>query len=73
MEWDEVFEVGVGPIYITHLTDEVEAWNFGLLKEAHIGGQIIIRDQATSVEQTSWGQLKMSPGDRSMPRAYKGR
>ncbi|MCY4606533.1 MAG: hypothetical protein OXE49_20050 [Gemmatimonadetes bacterium] len=73
-EWDEVFEVGVGPIYITNLTDDVEAWNFGLLKEAHIGGQIITRDWPTSVEQTSWGQVKASPGDRPMPasRVYKG-
>ena len=74
-EWDEVFEVGVGPIYITNLTDDVEAWNFGLLREAHIGGQTITRDLTTSVEQTSWGQVKASPGDRSMPasRAYEGR
>ena len=62
-EWDEVFEVGVGPIYITNLTDEVEAWNYGLLKEAHIGGQIVIRDLTTSVEQTSWGQVKTSLED----------
>ena len=75
VEWDEVFEVGIGPIYITHYTEETEIWDFGLLKEAHIGGQTITRDRATSVEQTSWGQLKTSPGDRSMPtsRAYKGR
>ena len=59
-EWDEVFEVGVGPIYITHLTQEVEGWDFGLLKEAHIGGQTIVRDLTTSVEQTSWGQVKTS-------------
>ncbi len=61
-EWDEVFEVGVGPIYITRFTTEVELWNFGLLKEAHIGGQIITRDWdwTTPVEQISWGQLKTS-------------
>lgn len=59
-EWDEVFEVGIGPVYITHLTDETESWDFGLLKEAHIGGQTIIRALATSVEQTSWGQVKTS-------------
>ena len=75
MEWVEVFEVGVGPVYITHFTSEAEIWDFGLLKEAHIGGQTIIRDPATSVEQMSWGQVKMSPGDRSIPanRAYRGR
>ncbi len=74
-EWDEVFEVGVGPIYITRLTTETEIWDFGLLREAHIGGQTIIRDRATSVEQTSWGRVKGSRGDPSMPasRAYKGR
>ena len=59
-EWDEVFEVGVGPVYITHLIGEIEVWDFGLLKEAHIGGQTIIRDRATSVKQTSWGQVKTS-------------
>ncbi len=74
-EWDEVFEVGVGPIYITNLTDEVESWDFGLLKEAHIGGQTITRNRVTLVKQTSWGKVKMSLGDLSMPasRAYKGR
>ena len=74
-EWDEVFEVGVGPIYIVHYTDDVEGWDFGLLKEAHMGGQTILRDMTTSVEQTSWGQVKASPGDLSMPasRAYEGR
>ena len=74
-QWDEVFEVGVGPIYITNFTDEVEAWNFGLLKEAHIGDQTIIRDMTTPVEQTNWGQLKTSLTNRSMPtsRVYKGR
>ena len=74
-EWEEVFEVGVGPIYITNLTDDAEAWNFGLLKEAHLGGQTIIRDMTTPVEPTSWGQLKTSLTNRSMPtsRAYKGR
>lgn len=73
--WDEVFEMGVGPIYITHFTSETEIWDFGLLKEAHIGGQIVIRDIPTSVEQTSWGQIKASPGNRSMPanRVYEGR
>ena len=60
MEWDEVFEMGVGPIYFWRLTTEVEIWDFGLLKEAHIGGQTIIRDRATSVKQTSWGQVKTS-------------
>lgn len=59
-EWDEVFEVGVGPIYCWRLTTETEVWDFGLLKEAHIGGQIIIRDMTTSVGQTSWGQIKTS-------------
>ena len=75
VELDEVFEVGVGPIYITHLTSENEIWDFGLLKEAHIGGQTIIRDATTPVEPTSWGQLKTSLSNRSMPsnRAYKGR
>ena len=74
-DWDEVFEVGVGPVYITHFTTETEIWDFGRLKEAHIGGQTIIRDRATSVKQASWGQVKASPGDRSMPasRAYKDR
>ena len=75
VEWDEVFEVGVGLVYITHSTDDTEGWDFGLLKEAHIGGQTIVRNLTTSVEQTSWGQVKTSPGDRSMPanRAYEGR
>ena len=73
-EWDEVFEVGVGPIYIVHYTDDVEGWNFGLLKEAHIGGQIITRDMTTSVEQTSWGQLKTSLHNRSpASRGYESR
>ena len=74
-EWVEVFEVGVGPVYITHFTTEAEIWDFGLLKEAHIGGQTIIRDVTTSVEQTSWGQLKTSLSNRSMPasRAYESR
>ena len=58
VEWDEVFEVGIGPVYITHFTDDVEGWNFGLLREAHIGGQTITRGLTTSVEQTSWGQVK---------------
>ena len=64
VEWDEVFEVGIGPVYVEHYTQETEIWDFGLLKEAHIGGQTIIRDLATSVEQTSWGQVKMSFGGR---------
>lgn len=74
-EWDEVFEMGVGPIYFWRLTTETEIWDFGLLREAHIGGQTITRDLTTSVEQTSWGQIKASPGDRSMPasRDYRGR
>ena len=78
-EWDEVFEVGIGPVYVEHPTQETESWDFGLLKEAHLGGQTIIRDLATSVEQTSWGQVKTSfgrgSGDRSTSasRAYKGR
>ena len=78
-EWDEVFEVGIGPVYVEHFTQETESWDFGLLKEAHLGGQTIIRDLATSVEQTSWGQVKTSfgrgSGDRSTSasRAYKGR
>ena len=74
-EWDEVFDMGVGPIYFWRLTTETEIWDFGLLKEAHIGGQTITRDRATAVEQTSWGQIKASPGDRSMPasRVYEGR
>ena len=74
-EWDEVFEMGVGPIYFWRLTTETEVWDFGLLKEARIGGKTITRDWATSVEQTSWGQLKAFLGDRSMPagRAYEGR
>ncbi len=75
MEWDEVFEVGVGPIYITQFTTEVEFWNFGLLKEAHIGGRVITRDWTTAVEQTSWGHVKAATsGDRAKPaRAYQGR
>ncbi len=60
MEWDEVFEMGIGPIYFWRLTTEMEIWDFGLLKEAHIGGQTIIRDLTTSVKQTSWGQVKAS-------------
>ena len=63
VEWDEAFEVGIGPIYITHFTTETEFWDFGLLKEAHIGGQTILRDLGdlgTAVEQTSWGQVKSS-------------
>ncbi len=70
MEWEEVFEVGVGPIYITTFTTELELWDFGLLKEAHIGGQIITRDWTdwtTSVEQISWGQLKATSSDRARP------
>ena len=63
-EWDEVFEVGIGPVYVEHYTQESETWDFGLLKEAHIGGQTIIRNLATSVEQTSWGQVKSSFGRR---------
>ena len=61
-EWEEVFEVGVGPVYITHFTTELEFWDFGLLKEAHIGGQTITyyKGSETSVEQTSWGQVKSS-------------
>ena len=58
LEWDEVFEMGVGPIYFWRLTTETESWDFGLLKEAHIGGQTITRDLTTSVEQKSWGQVK---------------
>ena len=58
--WDEEFEVGVGPVYITNMTTETEAWDLAHLKEAHIGGQTILMDQITSVDRTSWGQVKAS-------------
>ena len=58
-EWDEVFEVGIGPIFITNYTTETEIWDFGRLKEAQIGNQTITRDLVTSVEQTPWGQIKV--------------
>ena len=67
--WDEVFEVNVGPVYFRIFPQEIEALDFGRLKEAHIGGQTILRDQITSVEQTSWGQVKASLDARLMPAA----
>ena len=67
--WDEVFEVNVGPVYFRIFPQEIEALDFGRLKEAHIGGQTIIRDQITSVDQTSWGQVKASLDAHSMPAA----
>ena len=63
--------MGVGPIYFWRLTTETEIWDFGLLKEAHIGGQTILKDLTTSVEQTSWGQVKTSLED--MHTNYLGR
>ncbi len=57
-EWDEVFEVGVGPVFITNFTTETEIGDFGRLKEAQIGNRTIIRDLSTPVEQTRWGQIK---------------
>ena len=65
--WNEVFEVNVGPVYITHMTQDTEVWDFGRLKEAHIGGRTILRAQITSVDQTSWGQIKASIDARSIP------
>ena len=67
VEWEETFEVCVGLVYFTRFTTEVEAWNFAHLKEAHISGQTILRDHITSVGQTSWGQVKASLGEHSMP------
>ena len=57
--WYEVYLADVGPVFIKWYPTEMEAWDIGRLKEAHVGGKVISGDDiVTSVSKISFGHLK---------------
>ena len=55
-DWYEVYLADVGPVFIKYYPTELEAWDIGRLKEAHVGGKVISGD--TVVSGRTFGYLK---------------